>query len=65
MAREFVSGLPGSDLHKDKTFEQVIAESGAAINERRKLNERKRWFSSKSTPQTRANIKRMTGEKDD
>ena len=62
---KFVSGLPGSDLHSQKTWEQVMAESRRAIVERRKRLERKRLYSAPLTEEVKRATNRMIGERDD
>lgn len=63
--RQFFSGLPGSDLRRPKSFEQVLAESRRAIIERRKRQERRRNYSSPLTAAVKRATDRMIGERDE
>lgn len=63
--RQFVSGLPGPDLKRVKTFEQVIAESKIAKEKRRQKDLRKRLYSSPLTKEVKRATDRMIGERDD
>lgn len=64
MNKHFVSGLPGPDLHRVKSFAQVLEESRKAIVERRKREERRRLYSTKFTDGLREATARMLGERD-
>lgn len=65
MEREFVSGLPDKHPPQPRTLNDALRDSRIALIERRKLEERKRLYTSRQTPQTRRITARMVGEKDE